>query len=210
MWQDAHDSAQDHLRRAPARADPDAQVSISDERGPRRTSTSTRRSSSGPARAAVSVVTIPAHWSRPPTPLRRVPARPRCAPRSSAARSSRTSPSASRPTRRRRRTAAAAAEAQGQLRAGVREGGVRPQARRDLEPVLTQFGYHLIRVDSRKGDTLDAAPHPAPHRSRATRRPRPSTARPTSWPSSPPGRPIRRKFDEAAKQLGLHGRSAAR
>jgi len=27
--------------------------------------------------------------------------------------------------------------------------------------VLTQFGYHLIKVDARKGDTLDHQPHPA-------------------------------------------------
>ena len=38
------------------------------------------------------------------------------------------------------------------LRAGVRESRRGP-AGRAVQPVLTQFGHHLIRVDSRSGDT---------------------------------------------------------
>ena len=90
----------------------------------------------------------------------------RSAPRSSAARSSRTSPSVSRPTPCPARRAAISARA--------RKGGSSPEFEKAAyalkagelsQPVLTPFGYHLIRVDARKGDTLALrhilAAHPA-------------------------------------------------
>jgi peptidyl-prolyl cis-trans isomerase D len=70
------------------------------------------------------------------------------------------------------------------------------------QPVLTQFGYHIIRVDARQGDTLDLRHILVPvaqSDSSATRTDR----RADSLASRAGSQDDPRKFDEAAQTLGL-------
>ena len=65
------------------------------------------------------------------------------------------------------------------IRHRIREGRLRAQAGEISQPVLTPFGFHIIRVDSKKGDTL-ALRHILVRIQQSDTRPRPrSTARRT-------------------------------
>lgn len=75
------------------------------------------------------------------------------------------------------------------------------------QPVLTPFGWHIIRVDSRQGDTLDLRHilvNIAQSDSSATRTDR----RADSLASKAGSQEDPKAFDEAAKQLGLTAASA--
>ena len=93
---------------------------------------------------------------------------------------------------------------QGALRPGIREGRRAALKPGELsQPVLTQFGYHIIRLDSRSGDTLGL--HHILVRIAAKR-----FVRGEGGPQGGRAREARRpardqpaKFDEAAKSLGL-------
>ncbi len=154
IWQDSHDSAQVTYAalRAESIADSAVQVSdgeISSYYG------ANKKQFERPGRAVLSLLThLPlAHVCGLGGVARARRARARA--RSSAGRSSRTWRAASRRTRSRRSRVATSGAA---LADGSSPSSRRPHTRSPIgdvsQPVLSQFGYHLIRVDSKKGDTL--------------------------------------------------------
>ncbi|MFL5576304.1 MAG: peptidyl-prolyl cis-trans isomerase [Gemmatimonadaceae bacterium] len=201
IWRDGHDSAQMTFAALRPETVPDNQVSLSDEEI-RSYFNAHRKDFQSPARATVSVVEIP----RTVTAADSAAARGRA----QALRQEILGGAKFEDVAKRESADSSSAVAGGVLPPGGR-GRFVPEFEKAAyalapgqlsEPVLTPFGYHLIRLDQRKGDTLSLR-HillrigQSDSAATATDRKADQLSRLAAGATDP------RKFDDAAKQLGL-------
>lgn len=201
MWKDAHDSAKITFAVLRPDAVPDAQVSISDQEI-RDYFDKHKKDFERPGRAIVSVVRIP----RTVTAADSAATRDRAA----ALRAEIVGGAKFEDVARRESADSSSAVNGGALPPSTK-GSYVPEFERAAyalqpgqisEPVLTQFGYHLIRLDSRKGDTLSLhhillRVAQSDSTASATDRKADQLSRLAAGATEP------RKFDDAVKQLGL-------
>ena len=62
------------------------------------------------------------------------------------------------------------------------------------QPVLSQFGFHIIEIAEPEGEQGEGPPHPHPHRGRRETSGTISTRRPIRWSASPPSGKIRPRW----------------
>ena len=201
MWKDAHDSAKITYAVLRPEAIPDAQVTVSDQEI-RDYFDKHKKEFERPGRATVSVVRIPRAVTAADSAATRA--------RASALRAEILGGAKFEEVARRESADSASAVNGGALPPSPK-GSYVPEFERAAyaltagqisEPVLTQFGYHLIRLDSKKGDTLSLHHILLPiaqsdSTASATDRKADSLSRIAAGATDP------RKFDDAAKQLGL-------
>ena len=201
MWRDAHDSAQMTYAALRPETVPDAQVSVSDQEI-RDYFDKHKKDFERPGRAIVSVIMIPRAVTAADSAATRA--------RANALRNEIVGGAKFEDVARRESADSGSATQGGALPPAPRGSYVAEfeKAANALapgqisEPVLTQFGYHLIRVDSKKADTLSLH-HillritQSDSSATATDRKADQLSRIASGATDP------KKFDEGAKQLGL-------